>query len=214
MWNGKWQFTPAEIIGLLVLVEQDTAEALDCGQPMFWVHAPYDLIPCEILVYESYRLMHTLVTDTQPESGHNAVEEALLYGLCHALLEPGSEGEFTAEALQTVNALRRHARQRPVRDLSRLEAEDWDQYVLDRVLFWDRDWQLASAATVRAALLQQTEVRERLRIEEDYFDVTYRRPSARELQSARVIFQDILARARSNRSAEGVGWMGPLHGGR
>jgi hypothetical protein len=179
---------------------------------MTWVHGPYDLIPCAILVYESYRLMHTLVTDTQPESGHNAVEEALLYGLCHELLEPGDEGEFTVEVLQTVNALRRRARQRPVRDLKRLEAEDWDRYVLDRVLFWDRDWQLASAASVRAALLRQTEVRERLRIEESYFDVTYRRPTLQELASARVIFEDILSRARSNRSAEGVGWIAPLHG--
>src|SRR5262245_37399714 len=154
------------------------------GQPMVWVAAPYGLIPSEILVYESYGLMHTLVTDTSPEAGHNAVEEALLYGLCHALLEAGSKGEFTAEALRTVNALRRHARQRPVPDLRRLDAEGWDQYVLDRVLFWDRDWQLASAASVREALLQKTEVRERLRIEEDYSDVTYRRPSAPELQSA------------------------------
>lgn len=212
MWNGKWKFQPAEIIGLLVLVERDAEPALDFGRPMTWVHGPYDLIPGEILVYESYRLMHTLVTDTQPENGHNAVEEALLYGLCHELVEPGDEGDFTAEALQTVNALRRRARQRPVRKLQRLEAEDWDRYVLDRVLFWDRDWQLASAATVRAALLQQSAVRERLRIEEDYFDVTYRRPSAADLQSARGIFEDILSRARTNRPAAGVGWIGPLHG--
>ena len=122
MWNRKWQFKPAEIIGLLALVERDTAEALDFGRPMIWVAAPYDLIPYEILVYESYRLMHTLVTDTASETGHNAVEEALLYGLCHAVLEPGSEEEFTAEALQTVNALRRRARQRPLRELRRLEA--------------------------------------------------------------------------------------------
>jgi len=211
MWNCEWKFEPAEIIGLLVLVERDTEQALDSGLPMIWVAAPYDLIPGEILVYESYRLMHTLVTDTQPAAGHNAVEEALLYGLCHALLEAGREGEFAVEVLQTVNALRRHARQRPVRDLQRLDAEDWDQYVLDRVLFWDRDWQLASAASVREALIQDTEVRERLRIEEDYFDVTYRRPSAQELESARMVFQDILNRAQSNRSAEGVGMIACLH---
>jgi len=211
MWNRERKFQPAEIIGLLVLVERDTEQALGSGQPMVWVAAPYDQIPSEILVYESYRLMHTLVTDTQPEAGHNAVEEALLYGLCHALLEAGSEGEFAVEVLQTVNALRRHARQRPLRGLKRLDAERWDQYVLDRVLFWDRDWQLASAASVREALIQKTGVRERLRIEEDYFDVTYRRPTALELKSARGIFQDLLTRARSNRSAESVGLIPSLH---
>ena len=208
MWNCEWKFKPAELLGLLVLVERDAKEALRSGQPMAWVTAPYDLMPPEILVYESYRLMHTLVTDTQPEAGHNAVEEALLYGLCHALLEPGDEGEFTGEVLQTVNALRRRARQRPVRKMKCLEAEDWDQYVLDRVLFWDRDWQLAGGA-----LLQHGDVRERLRIGEEYFDVTYRRPTALELESAREIFEDILARARSHRSAEGVGWIAPLHEG-
>ena len=211
MWNRERKFKPAEILGLLVLVERDTEQALGSGQPMVWVAAPYDLIPREILVYESYRLMHTLVTDTQPAAGHNAVEEALLYGLCHALLEAGSEGEFAVEVLQTVNALRRHARQRPLRGLKRLDAERWDQYVLDRVLFWDRDWQLASAASVREALIQKTELRERLRIEEAYFDVTYRRPTALELKSARGIFQDLLTRARSNRSAESVGLIPSLH---
>jgi len=205
MWNGEWQFEPAEILGLLVLVERDTDAALGSGQPMTWVPAPYDRIPPEILVYESYRLMHTLVTDTPPVAGHNAVEEAMLYGLCHALLHAADEGEFTAEVLQTVNALRRHARQRPMRDLKRLDAERWDRYVLDRVLFSDRDWQLAGGA-----LLRKTDVREQLRIGEDYFDVTYRRP-APELESARVIFQDILTHARTNRSAEGVGGMAPLH---
>ena len=29
MWNYKWKFQPAEIIGLLVLVERDTQAALD-----------------------------------------------------------------------------------------------------------------------------------------------------------------------------------------
>ena len=205
MWNRERKFKPAELLGLLVLVERDTAGSLRSGQPMTWVPAPYDLMPPEILVYESYRLMHTLVTDTQPEAGHNAVEEALLYGLCHAMRHAGERREFTAEVLQTVNALRRHAQQRPLRELKRLSAERWDRYVLDRVLFSDRDWQLAGGALIR-----ETEVRERLRIEEDYFDVTYRRPTAPELESARVIFQDILTRARTNRSAEGVGWMAPL----
>lgn len=211
MWNCRWKFKPAEIIGLLVLVARDTEESLRTGQPMAWVAAPYDLIPGEVLVYESYRLMHTLVTEVSPAAGPNAVEEALLYGLCHALLAAGRAGEFTAEARQTVNALRRKARQRPLRDLKRLDAERWDQYVLDRVLFWDRDWQLASAGSVRAALLQQPEVRERLRIEEAYFDVTYRRPSAAELESARGVLADLGRRARTNRSAEGVGGIAPLH---
>lgn len=206
MWNER-KFKPAELLGLLVLVERDAAEAFRSGQTMVWVQAPYDLMPPEILVYESYRLMHTLVTDAQPEAGHNAVEEALLYGLCHALLDAGDEGEFTGEVLQTVNALRRHARQRPLRELKPTDAERWDRYVLDRVLFSDRDWQLAGAA-----LLRQRDVRERLRIEDEYFDVTYRRPTAAELGSARAIFEDILSRARSNRTAEGVGWIAPLHG--
>lgn len=208
MWNGEWQFEPAEMLGLLVLVARDAQEALVTGQPLSWVPAPYDRIPHDILGYESYRLLHTLVTDTQPAAGHNAVEEAMLYGLCHALLHAGQAGEFTAEVLQTVNALRRHAGQRPVRDLKRLNAERWERYVLDRVLFWDRDWQLAGAA-----LIQQGDVRERLRIGEEYFDVTYRRPSTAELKSARAVFEDILARARSSRSAEGVGWIAPLHEG-
>ena len=206
MWNRERKFKPAELLGLLVLVARDTAGSLRSGQPMTWVPAPYDLMPPEILIYESYRLMHTLVTDTQPEAGHNAVEEALLYGLCHAMRHAGERREFTAEVLQTVNALRRHARQRPLRELKRLDAERWDRYVLDRVLFSDRDWQLAGGA-----LLRNTDVREHLRIGEDYFDVTYRRPSAVELKSARVMFEDLLARARTNRPAEGVGEIPALH---
>jgi hypothetical protein len=206
MWNGAWQFRPAEIIGLLVLAARDAAESLRSGQPLTWVPGPYDQIPPEILVYESYRLLQTLVTDTQPAAGHNAVEEALLYGLCHELLHAGEAGEFTAEILQTVNALRRHARQRPVRDLERLNAERWDRYVLDRVLFSDRDWQLAGGAVLR-----KPDVRERLRLENDYFDVTYRRPTAPELEAARVVVEDLLTRARSNRSADGVGGIPPLH---
>jgi len=55
MWNRERKFQPAELLGLLVLVERDTAGSLRSGQPMAWVPAPYERIPPAILVYESYR---------------------------------------------------------------------------------------------------------------------------------------------------------------
>jgi hypothetical protein len=129
MWNRELKFSPAEILGLLVLVEYETEPALRYRQPVGWVGAPYDLIPGELLVYESFRLMHTLVTDTQPKVWHNVVEEALLY----------------------------------------------------------------------------------LRIDDHYFDVAYRHPTARELQRAQAIFREILARARAGGPADGLEWIPPLH---
>jgi len=52
MWNGEVRFEPAEILGLLVLVEQEAGWSLDTRQPIRWVTSPYSLIPHELLVYE------------------------------------------------------------------------------------------------------------------------------------------------------------------
>jgi hypothetical protein len=206
MWNRELKFTPAEIIGLLVLVEQGTDRALRSRQSPGWAPPPYDLIPAALLVYESFRLMHTLVTDTQPKGWPNAVEEVLLYGLCQALVTASHEDDFAAEILQTVNALRRHAGRRPLRSLKHLHAETWENEVLDVLLFSDRDWQMANADMIR-----HPELCAYLSIGDHYFDVAYRQPTARELQAAQAIFQEILARARSGRSAEGLGLIPPLH---
>jgi hypothetical protein len=53
MWNGEVRFEPAEILGLLVLVQQETGWSLDTRQPISWVSPPYSLIAHELLVYES-----------------------------------------------------------------------------------------------------------------------------------------------------------------
>ena len=50
MWNGEVQFAPSEILGLLVLVEQEAEWSLSTGQPLSWVAPPYSLIPHELLV--------------------------------------------------------------------------------------------------------------------------------------------------------------------
>jgi hypothetical protein len=77
---------------------------------------------------------------------------------------------------------------------------------LDHLLFSDRDWQMASAEMIR-----RPEVRECLRIEDHYFDVRYRKLGASELQKARRVFREILRRATTGRSAEGLELIPPLH---
>ena len=163
-------------------------------------------MPWELLVYESFRLMHTLVTDTQPKVWHNAVEEALLFGLCQALVTVGRTGEFAGEILQTVNALRHRVGRRPLRSLKSLRTETWEDQVLDRLLFSDRDWQMANAS-----MIQHPELREVLRIDDHYFDVAYRRPTVLELQRAQAIFREILARARAGGPTDGLELIRPLH---
>ena len=206
MWNQELKFSPAEILGLLVLVEYETEPALWYHRPVGWVDAPYDLIPPELLVYESFRLMHTLVTDTQPKVWHNAVDEALLFGLCRSLVTVGHTGEFAEQILQTVNALRHRVGRGPLRSLKNLRLEAWEDQVLDHLLFSDRDWQMADANMIRYPGL-----RDLLRIDDHYFDVAYRRPTAGELQRAQAIFREILARARSGSPADELELIPPLH---
>lgn len=206
MWNCELKFSPAEILGMLVLVEDETERALRNQEPVAWVSAPYDQIPPDLLVYESFRLMYTLVTDTQSDVWPNAVEEALLYGLCWSLVEMGRTRQFAAESLQTVNALRLRVGRRPLRSLKNLRQESWEDQVLDRLLFSDRDWQLASPG-----IIQRPELREVLRIDDTYFGVTYRKPTASELQRAQVIFREIVSRARAGTSADGLELIPPLH---
>ncbi|MCU0789049.1 MAG: hypothetical protein MUC91_12855 [Verrucomicrobia bacterium] len=45
MWNGEVRFEPAEILGLLVLVQQEAEWSLDTRQPIRWAAPPYSLIP-------------------------------------------------------------------------------------------------------------------------------------------------------------------------
>ena len=206
MWNRQLKFEPREILGLLLMVEDETSESLLCEQPVVWVSAPYDLMPHEILAYESLRLMHTLVSDTQPRGSRNAVEEALLYGLCKALPAAGREGNFPVEIRQTVNAFRRRVQLPPLRNLKDLDEEDWEIDVLDVLLFSDRDWQMANAS-----MILHPELREHIGIADSYFDVHYRKVTEQDLENAWAIFREILDRARRQRSSAGLPLIEALH---
>ncbi len=206
MWNRELKFEPSEILGLLVLVQHGTFWSLLNDQPVAWVTSPYSSIPHEILIYESFRLMHTLVSDTQPGVWHNAVEEALLYGLCKTLLSAGKEGHFSAEIRQTVNAFRRRAGLSSLRNLKDLDEDDWEIDVLDVLLFTDRDWQMADAS-----MILHPELREHIGIAEKYFDVRYRKVTVKDLEKARLIFQEILNRARHGLPSAGLPLIEALH---
>jgi len=206
MWNRQLKFEPSEILGLLVLIRQEALWSLLYEQPVGWVSLPYSSIPHEILAYESFRLMHTLVTDAQAEGWHNAVEEALLYGACKTLLKAGKAGEFPAEIRQTVNAFRRRAGLPPVRNLKGLNEDDWEIDVLDVLLFSDRDWQMANAS-----MILHPELRELLAVADDYFGVRYRKVTTQDLEAARSVFEEILDRARRGLSAAGLPLIAALH---
>jgi hypothetical protein len=206
MWNFKLKFEPVEIIGMLVVVEQETNWSLRTSRPVGWVAPPYDSIPFDLLAYECFRLMHTLVTDTKPKVWHNAVEEALLYGVCKTLVTYGRRGKFIAEIRQTVNSLRLRAGLKPIRDLKRMNEDSWEIDVLDSLLFSDRDWEMASAA-----MILHPELRERMSIHDHYFDVYFRKPAPNELSIARSAFQEIITHAKSGQSARGLPMIPPLH---
>jgi hypothetical protein len=206
MWNARVRFEPVEILGLLRLVAQEAEWSLDTGEPISWVAQPYSLIPHELLVYESYRLMHTLVSKSSSSRWPNAVEEALLFGLCKVVLTEGREGVHATAIRQTVNAFRRRVGLPPVRSLKHQSKDGWEIDVLDQLLFTDRDWQMA-----RAEMILQPDFRDLLRIREDYFDIRFRHLTPEEMQAAQTVFQDLLARAAAGKSANGLAGIPPLH---
>jgi len=205
MWNCEVRFEPAEILGLLMLVQQEAEWSLDTRQPIRWVAPPYSLIPHELLVYESYRLMHTLVSQSASSPWPNAVEEALLFGVCQRMVAEGRKGLRVTETRQTVNALRRRVGLPPVRSLKHQSGEDWEIDVLDQLLFSDRDWQMA-----RAEMILLPGLRDMLRIRGEYFDIRLRYPTAEGMRTARKVFGDLLARALAGRPARGLALIPPL----
>jgi hypothetical protein len=201
MWNSPRNhnliLAPKDIGALCLTVGQAT---LDFEEAPCYVSEPYDKIDPRILAYESFRLMHTLVTNTPvPDEGNSAIEEALLYDILSCVFEVGSDQsrdrdpnvrKSSESYVVTINnLLRRAGRRKQVSIPIKLDEEYWQCMVLDNLFFWDRDWQLG--APVINALSASSGFRNLVGIADDYFNIDMRIPTDEELRHARCVFHKI-----------------------
>jgi len=166
-------------------------------QAPYYVSKPFRKLPPGVLCYESFRLMHTLVTDTPvPDGGHTALEESLLYDLLSYTLSVGidfsNDSEEAAKPyVSTINNLLRRAGSRKrVKAPIKIDIEYWENDVLDKLFFWDRDWELADPEMLQSP--QSPALLERLGISASYYNqVQLPIPTKRQLMDAHKVFLEI-----------------------
>ena len=206
MWNSPrtprdLQLTPRQASGLSFMLGMDL-DGDDGEAPIFMSPvAGFEDVPREVILREAMRVIETLVTETPPpEGGHSALHEGILYGLAVSLFEMGADLEqgidtasdrrvFLECYLEPINAIRRLAGQRALKTLAHTGNDSWED-TLDSVFFWDRDWEMretfAGAERKRGAA-----VKEFMGIDQDYYRVDTRMPSADEVAEAERRFRAI-----------------------
>lgn len=145
------KITPHQAFGFLHQLDL-AYDFLDEGDnsPVAFMPAgsPYARLHPRLLWVESVKILEQLLTDMPiPNGGHHALAECLLHGLCVSMLDAGRDERNAALRkmchLDPVNEIRLLAGEKPVRSLSRLTDQAWEE-TLDKVFFCDRDWQLVA----------------------------------------------------------------------
>ena len=198
------QVTPRTILGFLDYMELELQMHKDHAKdsPAF-VQPPYDRLPPRVLLLTAIKVMDALVsTKPLPAGGHNALEEAVLYGLCQQAFQAGKDLEeeaakdpqlqemFITDHLNQVNAIRRLADEPPVGSLAALEEDAWEE-TLDSSLFWDRDWEMSDPASLQK--LQDPEALRELGIDAEYFGTILKEPDEKSWREACAKFAHIHA---------------------